>query len=193
MVSRVFVILQAKAGQKPRDQLQRVWILFMRQTPNYYELLKVKPHAGTDEVLAAYHAAKIAISQLSSEDSKASYSILIEQAFATLSDPSKRSQYNEVLSWADSTPEENLTGPLSGSELAKIRTKKNLSLEDVFRITRIPLKYLKAIEQDQWSELPARVYLQGFIKNLAHAYKMPPQETLQKYLQHFDSAHSPSA
>lgn len=165
----------------------------MRHTPNYYELLKVKPHAGTDEVLAAYHAAKLAISQLSSEDSKVAYSSLIEQAFATLSDPSKRSQYNEVLSWADSTPEENLTGPLSGSDLANIRNKKNLSLEDVFRITRIPLKYLKAIEADQWAVLPARVYLQGFIKNLAHAYKIPPQETLQKYLQHFDSAHSASA
>jgi cytoskeletal protein RodZ len=98
-----------------------------------------------------------------------------------------------VLSWADSTPEAELTGPLSGPELAKIRIRKNLSLEDVFRITRIPLKYLKAIEQDQWTHLPARVYIQGFIKNLAHAYKMPAQETLQKYLQHFDSAHSPSA
>lgn len=167
----------------------------MRPTPNYYELLKVKPNAAADEILAAYHAAKVAILQISSKETQASYSVLIEQAFTTLSDPAKRGQYNEVLSWSDVEPDsdEGLSMPLSGSHLAKIRARNGLSLEQVFQITRIPLKYLRALEQDQWSDLPARVYVQGFIKNLAHAYKMPPQETLQKYLQHFDQATSPSA
>lgn len=172
---------------------------FMNHSPTYYELLKLKPEASTTDLLAAYHAAKMAGSQIPAEDARKGYLTLIERAHETLADPLKRKQYDDLLSWPETEPGEEKelegeasTSTLSGAKLSQIRRQRNLSLDDVYRITRIPLKYLKALEEDLWDEMPARVYIQGFIKNLAHTYKLPPQETVETYLKHFDSAISQS-
>lgn len=172
----------------------------MNHSPTYYELLKLKPEASATDLLAAYHAAKIAASQLPADDAKKGYLTLIERAHETLADPLKRRQYDELLSWPETEPSkenepersEASTDRLSGAKLSQIRRQRNLSLDDVFRITRIPLKYLRALEEDLWDEMPARVYIQGFIKNLAHTYKLPPQETVENYLKYFDLAISQS-
>lgn len=70
----------------------------------------------------------------------------------------------------------------SGSFLKDLRVQRGLSVEDVCRITKIPSKAVKAIEQDDFKNLPARVYIQGFIKNLAVLYKVDAIATAKAYL-----------
>ena len=72
---------------------------------------------------------------------------------------------------------------ISGTLLKQIRESRSLSTDDVTRITKIPLKFLKAIENETFRELPARVYLQGFVKNIAALYKLDPQKTVKSYLE----------
>lgn len=162
---------------------------------NYYKILRVAPNASTTEVLAAYHAARGALHQeslirqnLKPED----LTILgqqIELAYQTLSDPQKRRDYDELLELNASAALEatgNSAQVWSGDLLKRYREQSNLSLEEVFRITRIPIKYLKALENEVSEDLPARVYIQGFIKNLAHVYKLPTQQTAAAFLEYFD-------
>ncbi|MBI4403301.1 MAG: helix-turn-helix domain-containing protein [Deltaproteobacteria bacterium] len=75
---------------------------------------------------------------------------------------------------------------LSGAYLSEIRQQKGLSLEDVTRVTKIPLKFIRAIEDENVKKLPARVYVQGFVKNLASLYKLPPQTTVKSYMENID-------
>jgi curved DNA-binding protein CbpA len=78
-------------------------------------------------------------------------------------------------------------GPLSGQHLKEIREKRALSVDDVSRITKIPSKFIRAIESDDPRQLPARVYLQGFVKNLATLYRLDTKTAAKAYLQHVDS------
>ncbi|NBX75556.1 MAG: hypothetical protein EBQ92_03315 [Proteobacteria bacterium] len=171
----------------------------MRQTlENYYQVLRVRREAPSTEIVAAYHAVKGALNQgassgglrLSSED-VATYLRRIEEAYATLMDPKKRQDYDDILKLAQSAvglepakaPEPAL---VTGQSLRQTREKLNLSREEIFRITRIPIRYLQAIEDEIVKDMPARVYLQGFVKNLAQVYKLNPQETARLFLEYFD-------
>lgn len=74
-------------------------------------------------------------------------------------------------------------GVINGAFLRDLREKRGLSVDDVARVTKIPSRYLKAIETDDFKGLPARVYLQGFVKNMATLYKIEPTSTSKAYLE----------
>lgn len=54
---------------------------------------------------------------------------------------------------------------ISGSLLKKLREELNVSLEEINVRTKIPRKYILAIEADDYSNLPAVVYFRGFISS----------------------------
>lgn len=76
-----------------------------------------------------------------------------------------------------------LDGVINGPFLRSLREKRGLSVDDVARVTKIPGRALKAIEADDFPHLPARVYLQGFVKNMASLYKAEPAATAKAYLE----------
>ncbi len=93
-----------------------------------------------------------------------------------------------------STGEPALTpvaGIIDGLYLAKAREEKGLSLDDVARLTKIPSRTLKAIEAGDIPRLPARVYLQGFVTNLAKVYRLDPSVTAKGYLENLDRLLTP--
>ncbi|OGR85922.1 MAG: hypothetical protein A3J74_11410 [Elusimicrobia bacterium RIFCSPHIGHO2_02_FULL_57_9] len=52
-----------------------------------------------------------------------------------------------------------------GAALKSIRVKKGLTVDVISQHTRIPKKFLEAIEDNRFDELPAPAYLRGFLKN----------------------------
>jgi cytoskeletal protein RodZ len=52
-----------------------------------------------------------------------------------------------------------------GEMLREAREHKSLSLEDVEEGTKIRLKFLKAIESDDFGQMPSLSYAKGFVKN----------------------------
>jgi cytoskeletal protein RodZ len=65
-------------------------------------------------------------------------------------------------------------------ELKEVRKKNNLTLEQIFTKTRIDKKYLKSIEEGDFSVLP-EVYIRAFIKEYAKSIKLDPAEVIAKY------------
>lgn len=57
----------------------------------------------------------------------------------------------------------------TGAMLAGARAAARLELTDIARDTRIPLRHLKALEEDRHDELPALPYAIGFVKSFARA------------------------
>src|SRR5579872_2953822 len=51
-----------------------------------------------------------------------------------------------------------------GAILKQARLRRGQSFEVVFQHTRIPKKFLEALEANRFDEFPAAVYLQGFLK-----------------------------
>lgn len=83
-------------------------------------------------------------------------------------------------------PRLHLPQNINGAFLKEMRQKRSLSIEDVSRITKIPAKFLRTLEEDEDKNMPARVYVQGFIKNLATLYKLDPQTTAKSFLSNLD-------
>lgn len=62
----------------------------------------------------------------------------------------------------------NGTGETVGLRLRAAREAKGLSLDDVATQTRIPVRHLAALEESEWTTLPAPAYCVGFAKNYAN-------------------------
>jgi cytoskeletal protein RodZ len=58
---------------------------------------------------------------------------------------------------------------LSGARLNHARTMANLVLQDIADRTKISLRFLAAIENDDFSALPGHVYIYGFTRAFARA------------------------
>ena len=76
--------------------------------------------------------------------------------------------------------------------LSQIRESKGLTLNDVSRITKIPLRYLQALESHDLKGLPAKVYIQGFLKNLAQLYRLEPKSTVSSYFEQIEKTPGPT-
>lgn len=70
-----------------------------------------------------------------------------------------------------------------GRKLREEREERGLSLNDVHNVTKIRVKYLKAIEEGRFSEIPGEVYLKGFIKNYANYLGLDGGQMIREYEQ----------
>ena len=65
-----------------------------------------------------------------------------------------------------------------GETLRKARLDKNVTFEDAERVTRIPRKYLEALELENFGILPAPVYARGFLRSYASYLGLEPRDLL---------------
>ena len=66
-------------------------------------------------------------------------------------------------------------------DLKSEREKKNISLEKIAADTRINLRYLRNIEEGNFSNLPGGVYNRAFIKAYCESINLDPQKILKRY------------
>lgn len=72
-----------------------------------------------------------------------------------------------------------------GQLLKSAREKHGLKLEDVEQHTRIRKRYLEALEQDKYDQLPAATYARGFIQNYASFLGLPATTLLAVFRRDF--------
>jgi cytoskeletal protein RodZ len=68
-----------------------------------------------------------------------------------------------------------------GHILREARENKGLSLEDVQDKTRINSRFLAALENGQYDQLPTPVHVRGFLRNYARELGLDPQPLLNRY------------
>lgn len=162
-------------------------------------------HAFSKESMATY--------TLFGEDEISKISQKLDEAFHVLSNIERRREYDKELALGRHDPNllsklefkissskkdeikiETLYTPIcdayegyiTGKEFKEIREKRNITIEEVSKTTKIPVKYITAIELDNPENLPARVYLQGFLRNLATFYRLDATIVAKSYLEHLD-------
>lgn len=70
--------------------------------------------------------------------------------------------------------------------LAERRQARNLSYEKITQAIKIRIPYLQAIEKGQWQELPAEVYIRGFIRRYAQYLGLDGAKLIAPYIQIVD-------
>jgi cytoskeletal protein RodZ len=70
-----------------------------------------------------------------------------------------------------------------GERLKAIRTKKNLSIDDVASGTGIRAQYLEALENSEFSNIPGDVFIKGFIRNYGNYLGLDGNALVEEYKQ----------
>jgi cytoskeletal protein RodZ len=81
----------------------------------------------------------------------------------------------------DRNPVEATLGPPVGETLQAARERKGVDLYRAERDTKIRLRYLQALEDGDYAELPAPVYTKGFLRNYAIYLGLEPDDILERW------------
>ena len=73
-----------------------------------------------------------------------------------------------------------------GEQLKKMRSEGRVTLHEVSRETKIPVKYLAMIEEGDYESLPPDVYVKGFLKSYAEYLGIDHQKLVALYLRDKD-------
>lgn len=65
-----------------------------------------------------------------------------------------------------------------GEILQQARTRKKISLDELAELTKIKIKYLVALEANQFDQLPAAIFVQGYIKAYSRVLQFDDQPLL---------------
>ena len=164
-----------------------------KSTPEDYKVLDLRDDATADEAKRAYHRMKA----LYAEGSLATYSLMegdqrievlrrIERAYMRISQD-LRAKNELPTTHADpqdlEKPNPPAPGEKLGSYLRQRREALGYTIQDVAKKTRIRSTYLDHIENERFKDLPAPVYLRGFILEYTRLLGLPePEKITRRYL-----------
>ena len=68
-----------------------------------------------------------------------------------------------------------------GESLKRERELRGVTLEEISAATRIATRFLKAIENEQWDQLPGGVFNRGFVRAMARFLGLDEENTVAEY------------
>ncbi len=178
-------------------------ILEVSPTATTKEIQRAYEHAKE-----TFHADSMAVYSLFSEKEVKEIEEAVEEAYRVLMDESSRKSYDQTHS--RTMGEQSLEKPSEvqvarrekrtplsftdlsfnaevehyrGRELKQLRERMGLELQTVSKETKISLKILESLEEENFEKLPALVYLKGFLKSYAQCLGLDPHKVVEGYLQ----------
>jgi flagellar biosynthesis protein FlhG len=178
-------------------------ILEVSPTATVKEIQKAYDHAKE-----TFHVDSLAVYSLFTEQEINEIQTAIEEAYRVLMDEAMRKSYDQshfqtqggpkwekppelqVVSREKKTPPsspvvsiDTAEGIYRGKILRQIRERMGIDLETVARETKINMKTLEAIEDEDLGKLPALVYIKGFLRGYAQSLGLNPQKVVEGYIQ----------
>jgi flagellar biosynthesis protein FlhG len=78
-------------------------------------------------------------------------------------------------------------GDPDGAMLRRARMRRGFELDQIADVTKISIGNLRNIEDENWDDLPATVYVRGFLTAYAHTIGLDPQRVVASYVQRLES------
>jgi flagellar biosynthesis protein FlhG len=177
-----------------------------------YDTLEVTKDASPEDVERAYQLAR----SLWEEGSLAGYGVTepgdvelirerVELAYRTLRDPEERQLYDAQLEQASDAAAEpaaartldpldamadldEAAGEFDGERLRRVRLQRGLELEEIAKVTKVNPTYLRFIEEERFDELPAAVYVRGFVVGYASCVGLEGKRVAKSYMTRFEES-----
>jgi curved DNA-binding protein CbpA len=71
----------------------------------------------------------------------------------------------------------------TGELLRQVREARQISLDQIADVTKIAIYYLRNLENENFTDLPAPVYVRGYLRQIAQLLGLDPAEASAKYLE----------
>jgi cytoskeleton protein RodZ len=68
-----------------------------------------------------------------------------------------------------------------GEQLKREREMRGVSLDEISAATRISTRFLQAIENEQWDQLPGGIFNRGFVRAMAHYLGLDEESIVAEY------------
>jgi len=75
-----------------------------------------------------------------------------------------------------------------GARLRRARLRRGIDIDEISTVTKVSPTYLECLESERFDELPARVYVRGFVGAYARAIGLDERRVTETYMAHFDQA-----
>jgi flagellar biosynthesis protein FlhG len=159
-----------------------------------------------------YAVGGVATASLLTEPQLKASQARLDEAYDTLLDPVRRRAY-DLSTFPDPAPEalvarvtrpaldaellmlqsdlQREIGPdteFTGVLLRKVRESQGIDLQEISQKTKIARMHLAAIESEEFGELPAIVYVRGFLTELAKFLRLDPAQVQKTYLRRMREA-----
>ena len=89
------------------------------------------------------------------------------------------------------SPVSQLVSEFTGPAIKVLREQRGLTLRNVSDATKVGARYLEYIEEENFSKLPARAYIRGFLMLYAKALGCEPERMTADYLKRYEAAMNP--
>jgi len=174
---------------------------------SHHDLLEVERGATDEEVRRAFKRAKetygpeaLCCYGLFDETALSALRARLEEAHDVLLDPARRRPYElsvfppevDPVRGAPKQPAHDAPRPpapvvtpdteFTGALLRAVRESQGIDLSEISDRTKIGVPHLEAIEGDAFGELPAPVYVRGFVRELAKILRLDPAQVSRSYL-----------
>ncbi len=78
--------------------------------------------------------------------------------------------------------------PLDGSQLRRWRLQRGVEIEEIAEATKVNPLYLKFIEEERFEDMPAGVYVRGFLVAYANYLDLNPEQVVPDFMERFERA-----
>ncbi len=155
----------------------------------------------------------LAIRGAASEKARRAFEMKAEKAHASLLDRSLRRKYDRnhfpegmvaevdedigqrdsiagtVAATRESLPEVRIHDDdvVDGRFLAALRRKRGVELADISNRAKVSSRYLSAIEEERFDDLPAAVFTRGFVMEFARFLKVDPRRAASDFMKKFST------
>ncbi|MCS5638512.1 MAG: helix-turn-helix domain-containing protein [Myxococcota bacterium] len=93
----------------------------------------------------------------------------------------------------DSGIDEPVDGNWDGAALRRARLYSGMELEEIADITKVGIRTLRQIEEDAFEDLPATVYVRGFVTTYARTIGIDPTRVVAAYIARLEESRSDQA
>ncbi|MGH0031542.1 MAG: helix-turn-helix domain-containing protein [Myxococcota bacterium] len=81
-------------------------------------------------------------------------------------------------------------GEFDGARLRRARLRNGVELEAIAGVTKVNPTYLRFIEEERFEDLPAAVYVRGFVMGYASCVGLDPKRVAQSYMPRYEASRS---
>jgi flagellar biosynthesis protein FlhG len=177
-----------------------------------YDVLGVSRGASDEEVRRAYKRQReiytmgsLPLVSLIDEQQVRAELARIQEAYDTILDPVRRRAYNlstfpeseddadprpsrpsvtpdQLMLQAELAREVHAETDFTGELLRKVRESHGVDLAEISARTKITVAHLSALEDERFDQLPAEVYVRGFVQQFARQLKLDPSQVVKTYM-----------